>query len=155
MIAMLFVVFALALQASTQDHPGKYSAMDIEAGSRLYAGQCALCHGPNGDLIATVDLRRGRFKKAVTDVAGALLGTDGWVAITPLASVLCAENQVRPRLVTKNTAARIAVVRLKKLAEPVAPKRLPEAPLPKAAPISAPLPCRSSTSPMMASAHNT
>ena len=67
MMAMLFVLFALALQASTQDHPGQYSAMDIEAGSRLYAGQCALCHGPNGDLVAAVDLRRGRFKKAVTD----------------------------------------------------------------------------------------
>ena len=35
----------LAAQATSQDHPGQYSAIDIEAGSRLYAGQCALCHG--------------------------------------------------------------------------------------------------------------
>jgi putative heme-binding domain-containing protein len=66
-MVIFYVVFALALQVSSQDHPGQYSAMDIEAGSRVYAGQCALCHGPNGDLVATVDLRRGQFKKAVTD----------------------------------------------------------------------------------------
>src|SRR5712691_3575798 len=46
----------------------------------------------------------------------------------------------------------MAVVRDRKLAEPLAPNRLPEAPLPKAAPTSAPLPCWSSTRPMMQSA---
>src|SRR4051812_3527664 len=67
MIAILCAILALAVQASTQDHPGQYSAIDIERGARLYAGQCALCHGPTGDLIAAVDLRRGRFKRVVTD----------------------------------------------------------------------------------------
>src|SRR5262245_63047598 len=67
MIAILCAIFALAVQTSTQDHPGQYSAADIERGARLYAGQCALCHGPNGDLIAAVDLRRGRFRRAITD----------------------------------------------------------------------------------------
>ena len=38
------------------------------------------------------------------------------------------------RLVTKKTPARTAVVRDRKFAEPVAPNRLPEAPLPNAAP---------------------
>ena len=42
----------------------------------------------------------------------------------------------RPRLERKNTAARIAVVRDRKFAEPVAPKRLPEAPS------RTPRPCR-------------
>ena len=62
-------------------------------------------------------------------------------------------NQVRPRLVRKNTAASTAVLRLRKLAEPDAPNRLPEAPLPKAAPMSAPLPCWSSTRPTDADRH--
>src|SRR5574343_485280 len=44
------------------------------------------------------------------------------------------------------------VVRLRKLADPVAPKRLPEAPLPKTAPISAPLPCCIRTKPIIATA---
>src|SRR6266404_4536671 len=49
----------------------------------------------------------------------------------------------------------MAVVRDRKLAEPLAPNRLPEAPLPKAAPTSAPLPCWSRTRPMMKSATTT
>jgi len=57
----------LAAQTTAQDHPGQYSAMDIETGSRLYAGQCVLCHGPNGDVVAGVDLRRGQFRRAVSD----------------------------------------------------------------------------------------
>jgi len=84
------------------------------------------------------------------DVFGA-----GCVVITAFSSLLRAENIVRPRLVTKNTTARIAVARLRKLADPVEPNTLPEAPLPKAAPTSAPLPCCSNTSPMMATAVNT
>src|SRR5262249_43448434 len=46
---------------------GQYSAADIETGSRLYAGQCTLCHGPNGDAVAGVDLRRGQFRRVTTD----------------------------------------------------------------------------------------
>ena len=50
---------------------------------------------------------------------------------------------------TKNTVAQAAVDRDRKFALPVAPKRLPEEPLPKEAPMSAPLPCCTSTSPIM------
>lgn len=45
------------------------------------------------------------------------------------------------RVQAKKTAASTAVLRERKLALPLAPNRLPELPLPKAAPISAPLPC--------------
>jgi putative heme-binding domain-containing protein len=64
----LGVVLALALQApAPQDHATRYSAGDIETGARLYAAQCALCHGPNGDLVNGVDLRRGQFRRAQSD----------------------------------------------------------------------------------------
>src|SRR5213075_217009 len=46
-------------------------------------------------------------------------------------------------------------MRDRKFAEPVAPKRLLEAPPPKPEPMSAPLPCWSSTRPMIASATST
>src|SRR6185369_13869000 len=49
----------------------------------------------------------------------------------------------------KNTAASTAVVRDRKLALPLAPNRLPELPLPNAAPMSAPLPCWTRMSPIM------
>lgn len=54
-------------QQLTQDHPGEYSQAEIVAGSRLYAAQCAQCHGPNGDQVSGVDLRRGQFRRAGSD----------------------------------------------------------------------------------------
>jgi cytochrome c oxidase cbb3-type subunit 3 len=51
--------------AGQQDH--QYSASDIEAGLKLYTSECSLCHGPNGDLMSGIDLRRQRFRRAVSD----------------------------------------------------------------------------------------
>jgi putative heme-binding domain-containing protein len=51
--------------AQIQDH--QYSATAIQAGSRLYAAQCSLCHGNNGDGIAGVNLPRQQFRRASTD----------------------------------------------------------------------------------------
>lgn len=47
------------------DH--QYTSQDVEAGARVYSSQCALCHGPNGDGVTGIDLRRGRFRRSVTD----------------------------------------------------------------------------------------
>ncbi|MGE3957614.1 MAG: c-type cytochrome [Vicinamibacterales bacterium] len=52
-------------RAQVADH--QYTTDDIQAGSRLYANQCALCHGANGDGINGVDLRRGVFRRSVSD----------------------------------------------------------------------------------------
>jgi mono/diheme cytochrome c family protein len=51
--------------AAAQDH--QYSAEQIQAGYRIYVGQCQLCHGFNGDGIARVSLSRQQFPRAVTD----------------------------------------------------------------------------------------
>ena len=63
------VCVGLAASPSTAqpsaDH--QYTSADIEAGSRLYANQCTLCHGPNGDGVNGVDLRRGVFRRSVSD----------------------------------------------------------------------------------------
>ena len=73
--------------------------------------------------------------------------------ITPPTVFGCfAAKYAKVKLVMKNTVARTAVVRERKLADPVAPKRLPDAPLPNAAPMSAPLPCCRRTRPMIATA---
>jgi len=50
-----------------QGHPDDYVRADIEYGARLYAEQCASCHGETGDGVSGVDLRSGKFKNAVTD----------------------------------------------------------------------------------------
>lgn len=56
---------ALAAPAAAQDH--QYSAEQIQAGYRLYTGQCQLCHGVNGDGIAGVNLARQQFPHVVSD----------------------------------------------------------------------------------------
>jgi cytochrome c oxidase cbb3-type subunit III len=62
---VLLLIARLAAEGQTQDH--QYSTADIEAGSRLYVRQCALCHGPNGDQVNGIDLRRGRFRRFLSD----------------------------------------------------------------------------------------
>jgi putative heme-binding domain-containing protein len=43
------------------------TAFDIEDGGRAFASNCAACHGPDGDLIAGIDLGRGLFRRPLTD----------------------------------------------------------------------------------------
>jgi len=55
----------IAAPAAAQDH--QYSAEQIQAGYRLYTGQCQLCHGVNGDGIAGVNLARQQFHSVNSD----------------------------------------------------------------------------------------
>jgi putative heme-binding domain-containing protein len=64
-------------QAAAQEHAGQYSQAEIELGSRLYGANCALCHGANGESVPSVDLRSGKFRKAVSDEDLARLITTG------------------------------------------------------------------------------
>ena len=58
----------LARQNPTlQGHPEDYVRADIEFGARLFTEQCAACHGEDGDAVAGVNLKSGKFKNAVTD----------------------------------------------------------------------------------------
>jgi putative heme-binding domain-containing protein len=43
------------------------TAFDIEDGKQVYAGSCANCHGPDGNLIAGIDFGRGVFRRKFTD----------------------------------------------------------------------------------------
>jgi putative heme-binding domain-containing protein len=63
-LALVASVGAMRAQSS-QDHSS--TTQDIETGSRLYAGQCAQCHGPNGDTVSGINLRRGQFRRPMTD----------------------------------------------------------------------------------------
>jgi len=66
--AVAIATFAFALQASrAQEHAGVYTPADIAAGASIYTSQCAVCHGLEGTTVASVDMRRGQFRTAVTD----------------------------------------------------------------------------------------
>ena len=71
-VATTTAAFVLALAGAlraqlAQDHPGQYSQADIDVGARVYNTQCAQCHGPNGDQVSGIDLRRGQFRRASSD----------------------------------------------------------------------------------------
>jgi putative heme-binding domain-containing protein len=63
-------------QQISQDHPG-YTQAEIDAGARVYSTQCQQCHGPNGDQITGIDLRRRIFKRVSTDEELAKIITSG------------------------------------------------------------------------------
>jgi cytochrome c oxidase cbb3-type subunit III len=63
----MLVSVAVAAQQNPQEHPGQYSQADIAAGARLYGSQCQACHGPTGDQITGIDLRRGQFRRSTSD----------------------------------------------------------------------------------------
>jgi mono/diheme cytochrome c family protein len=71
MIAVLLATHGLATPAAAQtftsDHPGQYTQADIAAGYEVYRTQCAHCHGPFGDLVSGIDLRRRIFKRSSSD----------------------------------------------------------------------------------------
>ena len=63
---LAFASTAVVLRAqSAQDH--SYTTQDIQTGMRLYAGQCQLCHGPGGDTVQGINLRRGQFRRPMSD----------------------------------------------------------------------------------------
>ena len=64
--------------AAAQNLPGEYTQADIAYGARLYAAQCATCHGPNGDMVGGVDLKSGKFRNATTDQDLARVITNGF-----------------------------------------------------------------------------
>lgn len=55
----------LALGQEISDH--QYSSEMIATGLRVYNQQCALCHGPEGDLVDGIDLSVGQFRNAQSD----------------------------------------------------------------------------------------
>jgi putative heme-binding domain-containing protein len=71
MLRTVFVGITLAVtllaQEVPQDHAGHYPPESIDRGSRVYGVNCAFCHGPNGDSIAGVDLKSGKFRNAKSD----------------------------------------------------------------------------------------
>jgi cytochrome c oxidase cbb3-type subunit 3 len=71
-----------------QGHPEDYVRADIEYGARLFTEQCSACHGENGDGVAGVNLRSGKFKNAVTDPQLRTVITNGFPAAGMPAFVL-------------------------------------------------------------------
>lgn len=78
-----WVILAVALLATVAGRPAaqapvpQYAPLDIQYGARIYAAQCAVCHGPTGDQIPGVNLGTGRTPRAMTDNALRNIITNG------------------------------------------------------------------------------
>ena len=88
------------------------------------------------------------------DAATGAAGRSSTLVPAPAPEVVRVDIKASSSVQMKKTVAQAAVDRERKLALPVAPNKLPDAPLPKEAPMSAPLPCCTSTRPIMASAES-
>jgi cytochrome c oxidase cbb3-type subunit III len=72
---LLALAAAPAPGQSVADHT--YTAEAIQAGSRVYVTECALCHGADGAGVDGIDLRRGQFRNARSDDDLRRVITDG------------------------------------------------------------------------------
>lgn len=65
----LFGALSLFAQLASAQEVGdhQYTSEAIEAGSAVYTQQCALCHGPQGDLVDGINLSLGQFRTAQSD----------------------------------------------------------------------------------------
>lgn len=59
--------FAVAVACLAFAAVAPCDAQHGEDGASLYAAACADCHGETGDLVAGIDLGRGRFRRPLTD----------------------------------------------------------------------------------------
>ena len=62
---ILSISFSSLQAQELGDH--QYTTDAIERGSRIYSRECALCHGPQGDIVDGVNLRAGIFKSVQSD----------------------------------------------------------------------------------------
>ena len=71
-IISLGMATALNAQRSGTDLPrsdqAKIDPAKIDTGARVYASLCLTCHGPDGAAIGGVDLRRGQYRRAASDM---------------------------------------------------------------------------------------
>jgi putative heme-binding domain-containing protein len=50
-----------------QEHAGQYSQSLVETGFHLYNTNCIACHGPDGDAVPGINLRKGQFRRIASD----------------------------------------------------------------------------------------
>lgn len=66
-LSLAFLSLGTATLSAQEVGDHTYTTEAIERGSRIYSRECALCHGPQGDIVDGVNLRAGVFKTVQSD----------------------------------------------------------------------------------------
>lgn len=66
-VSLLTLVMFASGKAAAPAASQQYSTASIQAGYKLYAAQCALCHANNGDGVQGINLPRQQFRRASSD----------------------------------------------------------------------------------------
>jgi putative heme-binding domain-containing protein len=109
--AAIVLVGVALLGASAPVLAQHATAYDVEDGERVFKAICANCHGPDGNLIAGIDLGRGQFRRAYTDRELAGVIANG-IPNTPMPANLALSDEQVERIVAwlRSNAARRDVV---------------------------------------------
>lgn len=66
--AIAAAAFAVAIgPLAAAQHAGSYTPADVENGARLFGQHCSTCHGADGDMVPTANLRKGEFRRGSSD----------------------------------------------------------------------------------------
>ena len=66
--AIVVAAFAVAIgHFAAAQHAGTYTPADVENGARLFGQHCSTCHGADGDMVPTANLRKGEFRRGSSD----------------------------------------------------------------------------------------
>lgn len=106
-LAAALLAFSANLIASWSPAQAQHAtAFDIEDGERAFESSCANCHGPDGDLIAGIDLGRGLFRRPLSDedIVGIILNGIPNTPMPPTPSV-SEEQALRIVAYLRSTAA--------------------------------------------------
>ena len=63
--ALALLIAGLGAQGAAAQHA---TAFDVEDGRRVYQASCANCHGPDGNLIASIDFGRGEPPNSIAPI---------------------------------------------------------------------------------------
>jgi putative heme-binding domain-containing protein len=61
----IFLLVVSSLCASAQQHGT--DPVQLDTGARIYSSTCSACHGPDGDQVSGIELKKGQFRRASTD----------------------------------------------------------------------------------------
>ncbi len=66
-VTLYGLVFFLAFSTAARAQQHGTDPVQLDTGARTYSSTCSVCHGPDGDQVTGVELKKGQFRHASSD----------------------------------------------------------------------------------------